>query len=241
LYPWANRLSTNNYEVKGGEVTLRADVGGVRTDPNGLPIHGVLGAYPGWRVTGQTTNRLTAEVDFGGTPGLLASFPFPHTVQLEAELNERTLTISTTVIATATVPVPLCFGFHPYLALPGIPRSIWVLETPRLRHLLVDDKGIPTGVSEISPASAEPLGERALDDGFDQVPDGAMFVLRGGDRRIEVRFAQGYPAAQLFAPVAEDLIAIEPMAAPTNALRTGNYQVATPGEPATAIFSIRVC
>jgi galactose mutarotase-like enzyme len=240
LYPWANRLSANDYDVAGGSVTLRPGVGGVRSDPNGLPIHGLLGAYRGWRVISQTVNRLTAEVDFGSEPGLLASFPFPHTVQLDAELSERTLTVSTTVTATAAVAVPLCFGFHPYLTLPGVPRSAWILETPPLRHLLVDGKGIPTGADEIWPESAEPLGDRGFDDGFDQVPDGAAFVLRGGGRRIEVTYMQGYPAAQIFAPVAEDLIAIEPMAAPTNALRTGAYQVATPGQPATAVFSIRV-
>src|ERR1700760_525884 len=78
LYPWANRLSANTYEVDGVVVPLTAGTGGVRVDEHGAPIHGVLAAYPGWRVTEQSTNSLTAEVDFGGAPELLASFPFPH-------------------------------------------------------------------------------------------------------------------------------------------------------------------
>ena len=72
------------------------------------------------------------------------------------------------------------------------------------------------------------------------MPDGAVFTLAGGDRRIEVTFEKGYPAAQLFAPPNEDLVAIEPMAAPTDALIRGNYRFATAGNPETTRFSIKI-
>ena len=54
------------------------------------------------------------------------------------------------------------------------------------------------------------------------------------DRRLEVRFEQGYPAAQIFAPAGETVICFEPMAAPTDALRRGGYRCARPGKPETA-------
>ena len=56
LYPWANRLGANTYTADGTTVTLTAGQHGVRTDPNGLPIHGVLAAYPNWRVTHESAN-----------------------------------------------------------------------------------------------------------------------------------------------------------------------------------------
>ena len=83
------------------------------------------------------------------------------------------------------------------------------------------------------------MGDKAFDDGYDQLTDGAVFAVSSGDRRIEVHFDYGYPAAQIFAPPAEDLVCFEPMAAPTDALRRGGYQAAHPGEPAEAQFSIR--
>jgi aldose 1-epimerase len=86
----------------------------------------------------------------------------------------------------------------------------------------------------------EPLGDRAFDDGYDQVTNGAVFAVSGGGRRIEVHFERGFPAAQIFAPPGEDLVCFEPMAAPTDALRRGGYRSARPGEPAVAQFSIRV-
>jgi galactose mutarotase-like enzyme len=148
LYPWANRLSANGYGVDGGAVTLTPGVGGVRSDEHGLVIHGVLAAYPGWLVKQSADNKLTADLDYGGQPRLLCSFPFPHVVTLDIALEDRALTIETTVTATTSASVPLCFGFHPYLTIPGVPRAEWKLETPPLRHLPVDNWGIPTGASE---------------------------------------------------------------------------------------------
>ena len=52
LYPWANRLSASKYGINGAVVTLTPGTGGVRTDEHGVPIHGVLAAYPGWLVYG---------------------------------------------------------------------------------------------------------------------------------------------------------------------------------------------
>src|SRR6201988_4050621 len=51
LYPWANRLSASKYGINGAVVTLTVGTGGVRGDEHGVPIHGVLAAYPGWLVT----------------------------------------------------------------------------------------------------------------------------------------------------------------------------------------------
>ncbi|OBF96093.1 aldose epimerase [Mycobacterium sp. 852002-51152_SCH6134967] len=240
LYPWANRLSANTYEVDGSVVTLTPGAGGVRTDEHGAPIHGVLAAYPGWEVSDRTDNSLTAVLDYGADPQLLAAFPFPHVLTQHVSLDDRTLTIETTVTPTSSVSVPLCFGYHPYVKIPGVPREEWILSTPAMRHLPVDDKGIPTGADEPWPGGAQTLMVTAYDDGFDQVPEGAVFTLAGSGRRIDVAFETGYPAAQLFAPPNDDLIGIEPMAAPTDALRRGGYRKAAPGKPETARFSIRI-
>jgi hypothetical protein len=37
--------------------------------------------------------------------------------------------------------VPLCFGYHPYLRIPDVPREEWQLTTPNMRHLPVDNTG----------------------------------------------------------------------------------------------------
>jgi aldose 1-epimerase len=240
LYPWANRLSASKYGINGAVVSLTVGTGGVRADEHGVPIHGVLAAYPGWLVTAKSENTLTAVLDYGGRPRLLASFPFPHVLTQQITLADRTLTIETTVMPTTAASVPLCFGYHPYFQIPDVPRAQWTLTTPNMRRLPVDNWGIPTGDTEDWNGATEPLKNIAYDDGFDKVPDGAVFAVQGGDHRIEVKFEKGYPATQLFAPPGEGLIAIEPMAAPTDALSRGNYRYAAAGKPETARFSIRV-
>ncbi len=244
LYPWANRLGENTYTAQDITVTLTPGENGVRADPDGLPIHGVLAAYPGWRVAAQDADELTAELDFGADPRLLASFPYPHVLAVTARLSDRTLTVRTTVTATGDRAVPLCFGFHPYLQLPDAPRADWVIETPPLRHLALDGKGLPTGDSEPQAAHEEALCDTAFDDAYDQVAEGSVFAVSGGGRRIEVHFERGYPAAQIFAPPAEDpakaIVCFEPMTAPTDALRRGGYRCARPGDPAVTQFSILV-
>lgn len=240
LYPWANRLSSTTYEVDGTVVSLTVGSYGVRADEHGAPIHGVLAAYPNWAVAAHTENSLSADVDFGADARLLRSFPFPHVLTQRVTLADRALTVETVVRPTTSAAVPLCFGYHPYLTIAGVPREEWTLTTPDMRRLPVDDRGIPTGDTASWEGTTVSLGDTTYDDGFDEVPEGAVFALAGGDRRIEVAFERGYPAAQLFAPPGEALVAIEPMAAPTDALVRGNYRRATADVPATARFSIRV-
>ena len=67
-------------------------------------------------------------------------------------------------------------------------------------------------------------------------------MLAGGGRTIELRFESGYGYAQVFAPAADDVIAFEPMTAPTNALVQGGaaLPLLEPGGRYEAVFAIDV-
>ena len=86
------------------------------------------------------------------------------------------------------------------------------------------------------------LGSRTFDDGYVAPENSAPFVLTGGGRRISLWFESGYPYAQVFAPPDDDVIAFEPMTAPTNALVTGGpeLRLLAPGERYDATFAIEV-
>jgi galactose mutarotase-like enzyme len=237
LYPWANRLSGLHYEAAGKAVTIDPDSPLVRRDPNGLPIHGLLAANPHWRTT-DTGGGLRATLDYGAQPELLEAFPFPHELRLDIALDARGLKITTTVDADAGAPVPISFGFHPYLTLPDVPREEWHVEMPITEHLVLDEKGIPTGETDATEPIDGPLGDRTFDDAYSSV-EGA-FALQGGGRRITVAFESGYPWAQVYAPEGQSLICFEPMTAPTNALVSGTAPVVDPGHEIRATFRIEV-
>jgi aldose 1-epimerase len=246
LHPWANRLGSDRFELGGREVNLNLEDLPLKRDANGLPMHGLLSAAPGWRlrrhVELEDGGALAASFDFGSYPHLLDAFPFPHRVAIEATLAGATLTIATTVEATGDVAVPVAFGFHPYLRLPGAPRAEWVLEAPVSERLPLDRRGLPTG--ERAPAAIEtgPLGDRTYDDAFLAPAGGQPFALQGGGRRIELRLGEGYPFTQIYAPGDTDAVALEPMTAPTNALLAGgvDLRLVEPGDSYGATFAVHL-
>jgi aldose 1-epimerase len=239
LHPWANRLSAFDVELLGRRMRL-AGSPLVRTEEHGLPIHGLLAASPLWRVLEHREDRVRAALDFDD-PGLLEAFPFPHVIELDARLAPDGLTVRTTVTATGDVAVPLAFGYHPYFALPGVPREQWEVSLPVRRRLVLDEHAVPTGATQPVEPFRGPIEDRTWDDGFDRLVPGEPFAVAGGGRRIEVAFGEGYPVAQVFAPLGKELICFEPMTAPTNALVSGDgLRTVEPGGSAAAQFAVRV-
>jgi aldose 1-epimerase len=240
LHPWANRLGAWRYDVAGRTVELEGSPL-VRADEHGLPIHGALPAGAAWRVVSTTREALWAELDWAADPARMDVFPFAHLVELRAVVDGGALTVETTIVATGEHPVPLAFGFHPYLAPPGAPREHWEVELPAMAHLALDDRGLPTGAREPRPAERLVLADRAYDDAFALDGEAARFAVSDGTRRIEVAFEHGFPYAQVFAPPGQSLLCFEPMTAPTDALRThAGLRCVAPGERASAAFAVRV-
>jgi galactose mutarotase-like enzyme len=160
---------------------------------------------------------VAASLDFD-SPELLAAFPFPHRVDIQVEVRGGALEVRTSIEAGGDQPVPIAFGFHPYLQLPGVPRAEWTVSFPVRRRLQVDARLIPTGETEDVEPLTGPIGGRTWDDGFDRLGEPARFELRGGERAIQVEYLAGHSVAQIFAPPAQEYVCVEPMTAPTNAL-----------------------
>lgn len=222
LHPWANRLSAFGYRAGGHDVVLDSASPLLLLDDNGLPIHGVLTASRLWTVreisADETRARLAASLEFD-RPELLQVFPFPHRVELEVELSGGSLHVRAALVNLGAEQLPVAFGFHPYLRIPDVPRSEWVVEFPVREQLVLDDREIPTrAVAPVLP-TAGPVGDRTWDDAFDRIAPGSSFVLSGGCRTVEVQYSDGFPFAQIFAPPGEEYLCIEPMTAPANALR----------------------
>jgi aldose 1-epimerase len=231
LHPWANRLEGWRY----GGVELPRDL---PHDEHGLPIHGILPRS--WEVRGagaegeRATLRATLAFD---SP----AFPFPHDLEQHVALSPSTLTIATTLRVTGGVAVPVAFGWHPYLRLPGVTRDAWQVTLPPRRHLLADASGLPTGEAAWERGERRSLAGRALDDGYDALGPSPRFAVAGGGLELSVTFGSGYPVAQVFAPPGRELVCFEPMTAPVNALASGRgLRRVAPGQAFRAAFTIAV-
>jgi len=246
LHPWANRLEGFRYAAAGRAVTLSTASGVLHLDENGLPIHGLLPGRSRWEVTREEATpsaaRLETRMVFSPDAALLEAFPFPHEVCLDITLRDDALVVATTLTPTGDVAVPVSFGFHPYLRLPGVPREQWMVDLPVRQRLVLDERQLPTGAREAVRIDPAPLAGRTFDDAFIAPPDGAPFTVAGGGRCIAVEFVRGYAAAQVFSPPHAAFICFEPMTAPANALVRGgpDLRLMEPGARFTAEFAIRI-
>jgi galactose mutarotase-like enzyme len=237
LAPWANRLALRRYRADGVDVDLAGLL--LPTDDNGLPMHGLLVGQPGWRVDRRTargsTARLRASIDVDAP-----AFPFPHRIEVGVAARDHQLVVDTTVVPTGRRRVPVAFGWHPYLQLPGTPRATWRLRLPRRTHLALDERGIPTGGEATEQEEAERVGRRTFDDLYCLDRD-RVLALEGDDgASITVRPGRGYSFAQVWVPAGRPFASLEPMVAATNSLVAGTAPLVEPGDRFRAEFSIAI-
>jgi aldose 1-epimerase len=240
LHPWANRLAGYGYNAAGKHVTLDPSSPLLNFDENGLPIHGVPWPRLTWEVIEARQNRVRARLEWS-RQDLLSVFPFRHRLELTASLAPDALTIETVLVADGDSPVPVSFGFHPYLRVPGLARADWRLHTPPMRRLVLDNKHIPAGKEEPFGGLDTTLGDLDLDDGFALSGENQSLSIAGAGRLIAAEWLEGYGFAQIYAPRGKDYAALEPMTAPTNALVSGHgVRLVQPGGAFRAVFKIRI-
>lgn len=244
LAPWANRLGGDDYTIGGVAVSV-VDVPGVHRDGNGLPIHGLLAGSRGWRTTTAEADEdaawLSAEIEFDIDRPEFPAFPFPHRLAITARLSGEVLTVTTVLTPTGPMPVPVAFGWHPYFSLPGAPREEWSVELPFTEHLELDDRSLPTGEVTAVPPVHGALGGRTFDDLYAGVDPGTRAAVAAGGLRVTMDYVDGYDYAVVYAPAGEDLLAIEPMTAPTDPF-SGVFELkfAPVGGSYSATFAISV-
>ena len=185
LYPWANRLSANTYRRRRrSRRHSTPGAAGCAPTSNGLPIHGAARGVPRLADDRAVRDELIAELDFGGTPELLASFPFPHLLEVDGDAGRphadrrapwsRRPPQRRCRCASASTPTCSC---------PGCRAGSGRCETPAMRHLAVDGRGLPTGASSRAAGRLRSVGRQ-----------GVRRRLRRGGRRRGVRRLRRRPA-----------------------------------------------
>jgi galactose mutarotase-like enzyme len=250
LAPWANRLGRMAYAVvhEGGGVR-RIDVNPntphLRFDAFGQPIHGLLRGSPDWQVVeaeaGPMEATITATLDFDQRRIDFAAFPFEHRIDFKATLRATSLTFSTEIHAIGQDEVPIAFGWHPYLRIPGLPRSEWEVYFPFTKRCPLGPTLLPEGTREDVEPIIGKLGDRRLDDLFADVANGTTAFIRGNGRRMSIRFDTGYDWAILYGPPHRDHICVEPMTAASDPFSGQDPMEVVPrGKSFRAAFTISV-
>jgi len=244
LYPWANRLAGREYRAGDKSVGLPAADGRYAVDPNGLPIHGALPGLLRWQVDpvgpGLPGDRLGARLGWS-SPEQLELFPFAHELELDVRVSDTGIELVTTLRATGEDTVPVAFGFHPYLTIPGTRRQTWEVTLGARSRLILDDRMLPTGEREPIERTTFRLGDQSWDDGLADLTEPPEFEVSAGGVTLAMSFGSGFSYAQVYAPPGHDFICFEPMTAPSNALISGDgLKLVAPGGQCRTAFSISV-
>ena len=246
-YPWVNRVGSGEWTYSGRHACAGAD-NVVQATSN----HGVARWRP-FAFDAVGLDNCTLSLVLHPVP----DYPFLTKFAVHYELGPRGLTVTSTVTNLDVVAIPFALGFHPYFAVttPTIEGSL--LTVPALTYLQVDERMLPTG--EKRSVEGSPLDFRAakLLDGIeldvtyaDLIRDeSGMFsatLLDANGHEIEVTQDEAFPYFQVFsgdtlAPGRRRTsVALEPMTAPAEALRSGEGLIAlAPGEQWSGVWRVR--
>jgi len=112
------------------------------------------------------------------------------------------------------------------------------MRLPSRRHLTLDPRGIPTGEVVAAASERAAIGRRTFDDGYALGRDGRLAIENDVGQSVQLRCGPGYSFAQVWVPRGKPFAALEPMAAPTNALVDRKATVVRRGDSYTATFTL---
>ena len=236
LYPYANRLRHDPWPARPE----------VKRD-HGLPCHGFLLRFADWDDLEITSDSATAILDWAAHPELYDLFPHRHRLRIGFAVSSGRLRVTTTIEADGGEDVPISFGWHPYLALPGVGRDDMVLELPGLDRVRLDERGLPmrsaTDDLLLDPRATigGELTGRSFDDLYRIEERACAYRLTGPGVSVDLHCDAEWNFIQVYAPAEGDFACLEPMTGAVAALSDGrDHPVLRSGERFSASFELSV-
>lgn len=250
LVPWPNRVRDGRYSFGGRDLQLAL------TEPSrGNASHG-LARWESWSLLDRAPDAVTLGYRICAQTG----YPWLVDVHVRYEVSEAGLTVTQGAVNHSPEPAPYASGAHPYLTVGEGPVDSWELTVPASTYVVTDERLLPVERRDVTGTDYDfrdprPIGGTVLDHGLTDLArddDGRARVRvrdAAGDRGVELWMDEAHGWIQLFtadgAPEGpRRAIAVEPMTAGADALRTGDDLVvlAAAGEPGaehTASWGIR--
>ncbi len=227
LLPWPNRLDSGRYEFDGESYQLPL------TEPDrGNAIHG-LTRWSAWALLESRSDRAVLGHTLHPQPG----WAWTLDLRVEYRLGDTGLDVTLQARNRSGRRAPFAAGFHPYLAAPTGRVDDLEVTVPAVTRYLTDDRGLPTETAPVAGSDVDlraptVLGGRVLDTGFTDLERDSqgMAVIEVRDPHaggaVQVRLGPAWSHVMVF--TGDTLparprggLAVEPMSAPANALRTG--------------------
>lgn len=247
LVPWPNRVDRGRWIFDGVEQQLEL------TEPEGgNAVHGLL-----TRTRYEPGSRTAASVTLAAPVTPQAGYPFALDTSVEYELTPDGVIVRHRIRNAGTGPAPVALGVHPYLRVGDVPARDLTLTVPAGRAFHLDERQIPTGTFDVTGTGHDLRGGVRAGEGTEHacftdldVSGGVITTsLRAPDgRTVELWQEPAFGYLQLWVTDhfprpggPGDAIAVEPMTAPPNALRTGEaLRWLLPDESWTLTWGLRL-
>ncbi|OBF41200.1 aldose epimerase [Mycobacterium sp. ACS1612] len=246
LVPWPNRVRDGRWIHRGQ--TMQLDI---TEPPRGNALHGLLQHAP-YQVVERSDRSITLRAQVFPQNG----YPFRLDTAVRYTLVADGLQVMHTVRNVGSDCAPVAVGAHPFLALGDVPTDTLTLTVSADRHIDVDDRLNPIGVTPVDGTkwdlrAGRLVADLDLDDawsGLTITGGGSTHWLSTPDGRTVSLWAdQQFGYLQVFItrefPQAGDTItavAVEPMTAPADALNSGEgLRWLAPGECWSMSWAIR--
>lgn len=242
LAPWPNRVRDAVFVFRGSTYRLEP------TEPErATALHGFTTARE-FDLFRHTPREVCLATVLGPEPG------WPWRILLTVTYRARRDGVAGTARARnlADTAAPFAFGVHTYLKA-NAPLDDEILLADLDRRLVLDERLLPTGMSEPADARALRLREGlrgvSLDDAF-RVSGRTFAVLADDGYGVRLDAGEGFGWLQLYTlrdvdpatgfPGPGGAIAVEPMSAPPDALNSGtDLVVLEPGDDKSFEWSVR--
>jgi aldose 1-epimerase len=245
LIPWPNRVEDARWCHHGEQLDLEV------TEPEaGHAIHGLLADTDFERVD-TTDSAVTLRATIDPAPG----YPFPLTAWVTYSVVPDGLVVLTRVRNDGRETAPVAVGAHPYLRIGTATPELLSITVDATHAYVLDERNIPRERFPVAETpwdlrTPRPLAQAPRHATFENArPAGDVrhsLQSAAGDR-VELwadsvfRWTQLYVAADFPADDGErTAVAVEPMTAPPNALRTGEGLIwIEPGDDWQASWGVR--
>ena len=245
LVPWPNRVEDGRWWLDGIEQRLEI------TEPElGHANHGLLAAEA-YRIERRDVGAVALAATIRDAPG----YPFSLDTRVEYRLTATGVTVSHTIENVGPEDAPVAVGAHPYLRLGDVPTADLTLVMHADRAFDLDHAHIPRSSFDVAGTPFDLRGgvriaqavRHAAYAGFSPTGDVIRHELRAPDGRAvqlwsdpDFAYAQVFITERFPAAGGERMaVAVEPMTAPPNALRTGEaLRWLSPGESWTVSWGI---
>lgn len=248
LVPFPNRVADGRYTWEGQPRQLP-----INEVARGHAVHGFVRSA-NWVPRRQATDQVTLGLVLHPQDG----YPFVLDLALTYTVRAGRLTVEHSARNVGRSAAPFGAGFHPYLTAGSRTIDGDLLQLPAARHVVTDDRLIPTGTASVEGTELDfrrprPIGDLRLDTGFTGLlrdGDGWARVrlqAAGGGRAVELLLGPAYEFLQVFTgdelpePRRRSGLAVEPYTCAANAFNNGlGLTTLAPGAEATGAWGISV-